>query len=386
MKRIFLVPVLLVFLFSGCWLNQPSFTGPEELALIASSVKSFSDKEVLAAMSSIEKDEFEGNDSGSPKTIFEETETIVLPDGTVVIITRTLDDKDTTDDTEDDILTVRREFQGFDGLVRVETITRPLKPELDWAGWDGDELVQTANGEVTIEGVTVKTGFIKAYWDKSSGEVVLTTIEKEYTHIDRNGQIVRTIIEIDEDGLLSKTQYRIRVTVDGEIIVHSFEFEEFEDVDGKIYVKIIRDDGNYCIIRSRCNPVIREYYTADGILRMRVTEERTEGTRIIEITREFYDAEGNLIREEHGTIEYRFINGELVIIKTLDDGRSFELIISESEDGFLVNRDGFIYQVVIQGDTIYIYGEDGGLIGHVSFLEDGSVVVTSNGTTEIIDL
>ena len=56
---------------------------------------------------------------------------------------------------------------------------------------------------------------------------------------------------------------RLKLVIAGkEIPVHiEVEFEE----DGEIYVKVIRDDGKYAIVRSKIDPRITEYYTEDEL-------------------------------------------------------------------------------------------------------------------------
>lgn len=366
--------------FLGFW----GYTDADSLVSIASVAAEYSDEEIVAAMSKLEKEDLE--ETGTAKTLFEDTLVKTLPNGTVVTIEWILDDNDTPTDTEDDTLQVTRTHETWAGFSKVERISRPVKPEPEWTGWVDNVLTQIADIEVFVEGVKIMTGTMEATWNLVGSDVVLTAIEKEITRLDRNGTIVRTSITFDADGLQSKTQVRVRVAGDGEIIVHSFTFEEFEE-DGEIYVKIIRDDGSYAIVRNRIDPRITEYYTSDDVLWAIVTETRNPEIQGHEIERQIFDEEGNLIDTRTVTVTYRFQGDEVVVVKTFEDGRELTVRIMEDENGYTVQRGRFTYQVVFTEDGVEIYDEDGNLLGIVVFLDDGTAkVIYPDGAEEILDV
>lgn len=381
--------VLLTFAASGCFFpSGRTADSPEDLAMLASSVSDFKNMQVLASMGSLEVEDLEETGSPQPsggKSLITDEWIKILPDGTVVTWVRVIDDKDTPDDPEDDTVTVTRTYDIWAGeFEKIEKIVRPRKPEAGWILWVNDRLVQEGTFKEFIDGVKVKEGTLTVTWKRCGDEVSVEEVIKESYRPDRSGGIVRIVITVDDQGLHTRTKYRIRLTIDGEVVVHSFTYEEF--IEGsQVYIKIIRDDGYYAIVRNPLDPRITEYYTPDGILLVIVTE--TRSGRILYVEKEFFDETGNLIATRHVRIEFRFLGDQVVITKTFDNGRTGTIIIEEEENGYTVNRNGFIYRVTFIEQGVEIRDGNGNLIATVIFNDDGTwTIVYPDGTEKTVSI
>ncbi len=371
-------------ILTGCnWSGSGTLTDTGELAAIASIAMDYNSQQATAALGQMDVEDLEEDGA---KTLFVEEAEKVLQDGTIVTITKTHDDNDTPETTEDDLLTVSRVFDMWLGEEKTEIIERPLRPAADWSLWVDDSLVQNGSCEEYIGGIKIAYGTIKATWLRTGDEVRLTKIDKEYIRLDRNGIIVRTIIEIDENGLESKSKLRIRVTDGNEVIIHSFTFEEIDE-DGVIFTKIISSDGRYSIIRNQKDPRITEFYTAEGILVKRSTEARDSENRALNITVEFFDSEGIKTYEKNIAVKFRFIGDEVIITKTFDDKREVIISISESDEGYTVTKNGHVYSIVFTESGIEIYDNIGDLLAYITVNDDGSwTVETPEGVDTVAAL
>ena len=403
MKKIFRwIPLLAfgVLFVAGCTF-EPRDTGgdigevhPRVLALMASNVSDYRDMQALASAGKMEVEDLEDEGGGSDsllfKTIYVDTWEVTRSDGTVVEVTKIWDDADTPEDTEDDTVTVTRSFDIWNGAAeKMEKIVRPRRPELSWSSWNGDTLVWT--GEVTsfVDGVKIEEGTITVTWAKDEENIWVTQVVKEWQRLDRNGVVEKLVVSVEEDGSQTKTKYRIRLTQDGEIIVHSFTYVDIEE-EGQIYMKIIRDDRSYAIIRQKGNPRIgepriTEYYTPYDILRLRVTE--TRDGRTAHVVQEFFNDDGELISTRRLDITFQFLGDQIIITKTFEDGSEQHVLIEETADGYLVNRNGFVFTVKFTIDGIEFYSRAGEWIGTVTLNDDGTWTVTyPDETEEVVDL
>ncbi len=362
----------------------------EDLAMMASSAAAYHEEAVLAAVGAMEKEDLEDESAGA-KTVLTDTIVRTLPDGTVITIERSWDDNDTPDDPEDDWVTVIRTFDLWEDATKVETTRRRRRPTAAWSGWEDGFLVQDeGTNTVEVNGLLVRNGTIVVTWELVDDEVVLRRIVKESQGPDRAGAIIvsRTTIDYGEEGE-TKTSEKIRITAtEGEVVVHSFTYEEITDPDDPevTYTKITRDDGCYVIVIQPGNvrlgtPRITEHYTADGVLRARVQETRNRSTGEVSILRTvyLYDENGDLVEtvERSGTINYEFTSdGEgVVITKEFDNGRTVVVEITEREEGYEITRGGTTYIVELSADQVVFYDVDGNLIATVTLGEDGTWTV-----------
>ena len=189
------LPIGALFL-SGCSFFGLGPTSAGSLAQVASTADDYNTQALLASMGRLEVEDLEAAGSGGagssqgygPQTITVDETTHTLPDGTVVTITRIHDDKDTPSDPTDDVLTVTRSFDLWEGATKTHQIERPLRPDHDpiW-GWvasaepDISELEQTATIEVFIEGIKIKGGTIDVTWrrDDNTNAVWVYQVDKE---------------------------------------------------------------------------------------------------------------------------------------------------------------------------------------------------------------
>ena len=381
MKRaelLILGALLMLAFLTGCQLMPfGNANSAKNLALLASSITDYRNDSAVASSSKLDADDLQGKGIVIGKSLTTTTRTVTRDDGTVVTIVEVVDDNNTPDNASDDTVTVTRTYDIWAGAQKQDKIVRPKKPGLDWAGWQDGLFVQKDISITSfINGVKVSEGTMDVTWRQNGSDVNLAEIVKETHRIDRNGVVVKVDTVIDTDGLQTKTKYRIKVTASGDIVVHKFTYEEFIGDDGQVYTKIVRDDGSYAVILQKKNPRITEYYTAEGTLRMRVTETRDKSTGELSVVKEMYDASGNLIATKNVSFQYKFLGDVVVITKIFDNGKKLTMTVQESDEGYTVNRNGFVYSVKFEGSDVLIYDADSNLIATVTFNSDGSLTVT----------
>ena len=113
---------------------------------------------------------------GTQALIIDE-EVYVLPDGTEVTIVRMLDDRDTAD-PEDDLLTITRSFEMWEGATKTHQIQRPRPPESSWSGWEDDRLTQAGTIEVYVEGIMIQHGTVDVTWQRAGDLVTVAAIDR----------------------------------------------------------------------------------------------------------------------------------------------------------------------------------------------------------------
>ncbi|MCD6120245.1 MAG: hypothetical protein J7K04_00235, partial [Spirochaetales bacterium] len=291
MKRaglLILGALLMLAFFTGCQLMPfGNANSAKNLALLASSITDYRNDSAVASSSKLDANDLQGKGIVIGKSLTTTIRTVTRDDGTVVTIVEVVDDNNTPDNASDDTVTVTRTYDIWAGAQKQDKIVRPKKPGLDWAGWQDGLFVQKDISITSfINGVKVSEGTMDVTWRQNGSDVNLAEIVKETHRIDRNGVVVKVDTVIDTDGLQTKTKYRIKVTASGDIVVHKFTYEEFIGDDGQVYTKIVRDDGSYAVILQKKNPRITEYYTAEGTLRMRVTETRDKSTGELSVVKE----------------------------------------------------------------------------------------------------
>ena len=308
----------------------------------------------------------------APATVTTDSSTRTLPDGTLVTIVVEIDDRNTPE-PEDDILTVTRTHDSWGGAEKAERIVRPRRPESTWGTWVDDLLVQQGTIVATLGGVTVQQGTITATWERLGDEELLVEVDRRLWGVGPDTALVRTVITSDGEGE-TRTRYRIRVIDGDEVVVATLVFETFIDDDGIERTRILRDDGSFALIVSPRDPRIIEHYDPAGILRVITTEtwDRPSGVRFI--TRDHYDADGTLVATVHGEITIRTDDGVLLVERRFDRGREVTATVTELVDGYLIDRDGFVYRVAFVVDGLEIFDDAGLLIARITFAEDGSVM------------
>ncbi len=390
--KIALLILVLTFILWGCgfWPSDSS----KDYVEIASTAIDYREKEreIVALMGIIDREFFEGSNLLAPLTLFTREKTIVWNDGTIITIFEILDDKDTPSDRQDDILTITKSYEVWEGSTKVEKIIRPRKPEADWDCWveDVDEIERCIQDDIPIElfieGIKTHNGMITLTWIKKDGEILLEKFDKILFGVGQGGTAERIVIEINESGVQNTTVYSVRVTEgNNDVVVHSFSVEEIEK-EGEIFTKITRDDGFYTLILKQINPKVKEFYNPGDVLYMKVTEILDKGTGKISIVREIYN-QGNLVDVKFETVQFRLLGNEIIVTKTFDNGDEILIRIQEGVNSYIINRNGLIYHIVFISNGIEMYDENMDLIATVVFNEDGTwTVIYPNNTSVNISL
>lgn len=320
MKKLLLLSLgsLLLFLVGGCQFLGigPNPEKPLDLALIAAAAADYNDEVAVASVVSMDKDDYEGTVDGTSAKDLSRTKIRTMPDGASVTITWELIEND-PDDPEDDEIKITRVFERRSGETMTEILLRPLKPRFDWTSWDeNNQIIQTGSTEVYLEDIKIKWGTLTALWQRTDTDVYLARLVREMDGVGRQGIIHRTISEWDADGLETRTQIRIRLSQQEEIIVHTLTFTDV-DIDGVRYTKIIREDGAYVLVRKEVvpgDPRIVEHYDSNEVLRMRDTITIDAETRVKTVVRQYFDEDGNEIGEPiTAEITYEYVDGRIVV-------------------------------------------------------------------------
>jgi hypothetical protein len=369
---------------TSCFLARSRVGEPltnNEIVMMASSVSDYRNSQAMISVGKREISDLNDADFFDPllnKTIFIFEWTDYQPDGTIVTILKVLDDQNTPGDTEDDVVSMTRTYDIWDGEAeKVEKITRPRIPETDWSSWEGDTLEWQGDVDFFVDGVKVKSGTLSVTWKKTDGggspppeeEVYVSKIVIELERIDKRGIIEKHVIIVNEDGSREETKYRVVVTNGEEVVVHTLIFTEIEE-GGEVYTKIIKDDGSYTIVRNVWDPRIAEYYTPDDILRIITTEIR-EGKNLF-VEKEFFNDDGELIETRNIQYQFVFLGDEAIVLRKIIGGEEITIRIEESASGYRITRNGFVYYVHFTSDGIEIYNENMELIAIVVLNDEGT--------------
>ena len=314
-------------------------------------------------------------------------------------ITRELDDRDTPDDPTDDVLTVTRVVDyGFEASA-IHVLVRPLKPttDPDWDSYDSgsqgwaveplDAILQSGTIQNSLDAVMISSGTVEATWKRTGDVVYAEELVREMTSVVRPTVIHRTIITQSSDGSTSLTRER---EVNG-VVVHTYTVEPWTDPDdGQIYLRIVRDDGGYAVVRSRGNrlgdPRIVDYYNASDVLVMRVEDVRSGPLGLMTSTRTFYDADGSVIATRVVTYSVNYIEGDedkVQVTRTVD-GRTRTLTITESGDVYIVTLRGEEYRArVLDADTVEFLNANGTVYLTAERTADGWLITSADGQTVI---
>lgn len=151
----------------------------------------------------------------------------------------------------------------------------------------------------------------------------------------------------------SETRYHV---VDGELVVVSVvRYETIENSDtGEVIHRVVSDRREgYALVTRDGDTRTAEFYTDEDELVLVVTQVRNPETGRLEIRRDFY-SDGEILRTVEGSIRYRFEDGVLTITRERNGEESRVVTISETEDGFVIEKDGTTYFVTVEDGQMTI--------------------------------
>jgi hypothetical protein len=384
-----LTPLILSIFLISCSLNSTGdILTVEEKALISLMVQDYSNQEMIVNTGNLESDDY--NEiagsyvsivSNARSTVNVSDEMYLLDDGTEVYIVKELNDKNTFDDSSDDVLTVTRSYFYEDELWKSEQISRPAKPETDWDSWEDNQLVQQGTIIELIGDLVISSGIIEAIWALESEKIVLRSLTKITFNIVTN---IKRITEITYAGDTIEQSVSRYFWNGSDYVLQSSWFFELIDINGEMLTKLIKDDGSYIIIRQKQMPQIREFYDENNQLYMVETIGKQGGLRS-EVTREFYE-EGTLVWSKFINISYKMAEDSVQITREVDSmERKFRITISIAAEGYRIERNGFVYQVILQNEnTVLIYSENGVLVAEIRTRpDDSATVIDDEGTATV---
>ena len=363
MKKVLLFTLLpLSLLLYSCSITSDSVEAEAEVEVVAEMLEAYIARQQIENLDDLDSDELKGEASESVQSMsFRSLIQIdfnrrILPDGTVVTITRSYDDNDTLDTKEDDTVFVSRSFEYEVEETRREELERPAIPEAEWNGWTDDSLIQNGIKNVFAGDIQLSQNLIEATWILDPLNIPeLSKLEIDKSHLLRPKTRIEEVIEFDDDGLRTKNVTRFILDGSSWIPLHTFSFKEV-NIGGSIYLKILRDDGSYILEIWEDLERIRSYYSADDTLLL-VETISYRGARRESVTRDFYDESGNLIRTVSRDLSYTYGDG-YVQIKGDVNGKNCTITITETDEGYLVEQGSRVYTAVFTdtGLEILNYG------------------------------
>lgn len=285
-------------------------------------------------------------------------------------------------DNGDGTVTVTRSWSVDEGAEMKLVVERPKKPESGDPSWTLDDasglflIVANATEERFVNDVKVSSAALTITWAKSVDTVYRYKLLREGETLKPAGTVaVRTLAEWSMDGkLVLKTVTYVKVGTDGMPVERSFTVESVV-IDGTVYRKITTEDRDgYAIVKSQ-KPRVVEYYDAADRLVLVVTHERVTGLGIV-ITREWYE-NGAVVRTVEGSMRISVSDDGVVTIKREFGDRKVETSVEETENGYLVTRDGVEYSISSSGGITTIANGSG--TWTVEWSPDGEAIVTQIG-------
>lgn len=343
---------------------------PEELAAIASLSLNFKQKNDIAEISETQIAIINTENTGSSASTLLSDKTIVREDGTIIRTVSERDDKNTSDQTDDMVITTQTITYPY-GDVRITVTKRPITPLASWACFNISNRYLALEGTFTTEvnGFMQSSGTVQYSYEKRSDKVYVIKIRHINNSISRTGVIYRTITitDISEDNTktIDKLQYRINSTGES-IIIYSYKYSEYTDSEGIVWTKQIRDDGRYWLIRTIVleNKSIYKFYDVLHRLRVMRTEIKNMATGVINVVRLTYNNLGELVNTENYVLNLKYSDNGLHTQKKSDDGSTVNFIIKEKGTGYIIIKNGVNYIV--------------------EFIDKGVKIIDTNGVSAIV--
>jgi hypothetical protein len=203
-------------------------------------------------------------------------------------------------------------------------------------------------------------------WKNEAGTVFAYSVLRDGERMRVNGDFVRTFTAWDADRRVvsKRVEYlRIGQAVSARTIDYSYAYAGDAVVPSEIRMEIEGADG-YALILSVVDPRIVEWYRdvdGDGDYEkaLRVEKVRNPVTRELEITRTSYAADGSVAGTS--TVSARVVveDGQVRVVRTRANGSVYRVVVTETADGYTVDRNGTVYSVTVADDGSMTISADG---------------------------
>lgn len=290
----------------------------------------------------------------------------------------------TVEDLGDGTERITRTWTRWNGVEMKSVAVRMKKPAAAAARWAAGDIVDAAAAETLYAGDLVNPvseASLTITWRNDSGTVFVCSVFRDGERIRANGDFVRTLTEWDADRrVVSKRAEYLRVgqAVSARTIDYTYAYEGDSIVPSEIRMETEGVAG-YALILSVVDPRVVEWYRdldGDGDYEkaLRVEKARDMVTRELDITRTAYAVDGSVAGT--ATVSARVIveDGQIRVVRTRADGSTYRVIVTETADGYTIDRNGAVYSVTMEDDgSMTIDGSRGSW--HVEQDDGGAWVV-----------
>jgi len=279
-------------------------------------------------------------------------------------VSRALEDALPSAKTEEDLgdgrLRITRTWTSWNGIAMKSIMIRMKKPsELD-SRWPADIVDDKATEELYAGDLfnPIATVKLTITWRKQETNIYIYSILREGERLKLNGDFVRTYTEWDSSARITsrRVEYlRIGETVSAKTIRYTYTYNGTEQVPAEIRFTIDGVEG-YGLIISVADPRILELYKnmdddPEEERFMRIERVRNPETGILETTRIRYNADGTEQARNMVQVRVRVENGVVTVVRELPNGKYHKITITETADGYIVDRNGRVYTVVVNNDS-----------------------------------
>jgi hypothetical protein len=291
----------------------------------------------------------------------------------------------TVEDLGDGTERITRTWTRWNGVAMKSVAVRMIKPASDDARWASGDIVDEDATETLYAGDLVNPvseASLTITWKNEAGTVFVYSVLRDGERIRVNGDFVRTFTMWDADHRVvsRRVEYlRIGQTVSARTIDYSYAYTGDAVVPSEIRMEIEGADG-YALILSVADPRIVEWYRdldgdGDHELALRIEKVRNPVTRELEITRTSYAADGSVAGTS--TVSARVVveEGQIRVVRPRANGSVYRVVVTETADGYTVDRNGTIYDVSIaESGSLTITGPNGSWLAEQD--SSGAWVVT----------
>lgn len=276
----------------------------------------------------------------------------------------------TVEDLGDGTERITRTWTRWNGVEMKSVAVRMKKPASDDARWASGDIIDDEATETLYAGDLVNPvseATLTITWKNDAGTVFVYSVLRDGERIRANGDFVRTFTAWDADRrVVSKRAEYLRVgqTVSARTIDYTYSYEGDSVVPSEIRMEVEGADG-YALILSVVDPRVVEWYRdldGDGDYEkaLKVEKVRNLTTRELEITRTAYAADGSVTGTSTVNAKVVVEDGQIRIVRTRADGSAYRVVVTETADGYSIDRNGAVYTVTVAEDgSMTVTGPNG---------------------------
>jgi hypothetical protein len=304
--------------------------------------------------------------------------------GAVETAVRSVDDLDRAlrlvEDLGDGRERITITWTSWNGVSMKRIAERMKAPAAADARWASGDIVDAEAMEKLYAGDLanpISTAELTITWSKDGSTVFVSSVLREGERLRANGDFVNSTVEWDAGHRVvsRRVEYlRVGQTVAARTIVYTYTYGSGDDPT-EIRMDVEGGEG-YALILSVVDPRIVEWYRdldgdGDDEKAMRLEKVRNAGTGTVDITRTVYAADGSV--SGTSTVNARIVveDGQVLVTRTTSSGATYRVTVTETADGYLIQRGSAEYSVVIAEDGSMTISTAGG-VWYVTQAGDGS--------------